>query len=56
MKAIAYTLTAVSALLSVTALAAVLCGVTHQLAMVLIGGLMTFMGAVTISEEESDGR
>lgn len=56
MKAIAYTLTAVSALLTVTALVAVLCGVTHQIAMVLIGGLMTYMGAISIREEESDGR
>lgn len=56
MKAIAYTLTAVSALLTVTALVAVLCGVTHQIAIVLIGGLITYMGAVTIKEEESDGR
>ena len=54
MKAIAYTLTAVSALLTVTALVAVLCGVTHQLLIAVMAGIMTVMGVSCIREEERE--
>lgn len=55
MRAIAYTLTLLSALLAVTALMAViLCGATHQLLIAVMAGIMTVMGVSCIREEERE--
>lgn len=58
MKAIAYTLTAMSALLAVAALIGVMFGATHQLVMVIVCGLMAWAGVRTVREEKEvgDGR
>ena len=60
MKAIAYIHTAVSALLTVTAMIAVVIGYTHQLGMMIIGLFLTLAGMKSIEEENEkevhDGR
>lgn len=55
MRAVAYTLTLLSALLAVTALMAVLLfGATHQLLIAVMAGIMTVMGVSSIREEERE--
>ena len=52
MKAVAYALTAISALLAVAALIGVLFGATHQLVIAVICGLMSWAGVRTVREEK----